>query len=168
LNYFSVFVFGGVMSSEKSYLTPDGVKKLKAELDALVSVRRREVAVKIKLAAEVGGTVDNAEYDEAKRDQGTVEGHIMELELALRDSIIIPNHSTPSETVELGSHVVVKDDAGKTLKYMIVGSLEADPIKGRISNASPVGQALLGKRVGEDAEVKTPGGVQKYTISGIK
>ena len=156
------------MSSEKSYLTPDGVQKLKAELDGLVSVRRREVADEIKRASEIGGTVDNAEYDEAKRDQGTVEGRIMELELALRDSVIIPDHRTPSETVELGSHVAVKDAAGKTMKYTIVGSLEADPTKGRISNASPVGRALLGKRVGEDAEVQTPGGVQKYTVAEIK
>ena len=156
------------MSPEQSYLTPDGLKKLKAELDVLVSVRRRKVSEEIKLASEIGGTVDNAEYDEAKRNQGTVEGRIMELELALRNSVIIPDHHTPSETVELGSHVAVKDAAGKTVKYTIVGSLEADPTKGRISNASPVGRALLGKRVGEGAEVQTPGGVQKYIVSEIK
>ena len=156
------------MASEKSYLTSKGVKRLEAELDALASVRRREVSEEIKLASEVGGTVDNAEYDEAKRGQGTVEGRIMELELALRDSVLIPDHRNPSDTVGLGSHVAVKDAAGKIVKYTIVGSLEAAPIKGRISNVSPVGRALLGKRVGEDAEVQTPSGVQKYTVVEIK
>lgn len=156
------------MTPNESYLTPEGEDKLKKELDALITVRRREVSEQLKRASEVGGNVDNAEYDEAKRDQSTVEGRIQDLELALRDAVIIPDHTTPSETVTLGSHVEVKDDAGKTMKYTIVGSLEADPAHGRISNASPVGQALLGKRVGEDAEVKTPSGVQQFTVVKIR
>lgn len=156
------------MTPAESYLTPEGADKLEKELDTLITVRRREVSEQLKRASEVGGNVDNAEYDEAKRDQSTVEGRIQDLELALRDAVIIPDHTTPSETVTLGSHVEVKDDAGKTMKYTIVGSLEADPAHGRISNASPVGQALLGKRVGEDAEVEAPSGVQKFTVVKIR
>jgi transcription elongation factor GreA len=166
---FAQFLYlGGVMTSNQNYLTPNGLKKLQAELDTLITIRRREVAEDIKRASEIGGTVDNAEYDEAKRSQSTVEGRIMDLELAIRDAVIIPNHTTPSETVTLGSQVALKDAAGKTTKYTIVGSMEADPAHGRISNASPVGQALLGKRVGDDAEVRAPAGVQKFTIVEIK
>ena len=156
------------MTSHESYLTPDGMSKLQKELDTLITVRRREVAEELKRASEIGGTVDNAEYDEAKRDQSTVEGRIMDLETALRNAVIIPDHTTPSETVILGSLVDLKDSAGKTMKYTIVGSIEADPAHGRISNESPVGQALLGKRVGEDVEVRAPAGVQKLTIAKIR
>ncbi len=156
------------MNPVESYLTPEGADKLKKELDILITVRRREVAEELKRASEIGGNVDNAEYDEAKRGQSTVEGRIQDLELALRDAVIIPGHTTPSETVTLGSQVEVKDDGGKTMKYTIVGSLEADPAHGRISNASPVGQALLGKRVGENAEVQAPSGIQKFTVVKIR
>ena len=134
----------------------------------LLTVRRREVAEELKRASEVGGTVDNAEYDEAKRDQATIEGRIVDLEQTLRTAVIIPDHDTPSETVTVGSLVVLKDSAGKTMKYTIVGSMEADPAHGRISNESPIGQALLGKQVGEDAEVQAPSGVQKLTIVDIR
>lgn len=156
------------MTSDQSYLTPAGLTKLQKELDTLVTVRRREVAEELKRASEVGGNVDNAEYDEAKRDQSTVEGRIVDLETALRNAVIIPDHTTPSETVTLGSLVILKDGAGKTIKYTIVGSIEADPAQGRISNASPVGRVLLGKRVGEDAEVQAPAGVQRFTVVEIR
>ena len=156
------------MTSDQSYLTPEGLTKLQGELDVLLTVRRREVAEELKRASEVGGTVDNAEYDEAKRDQATIEGRIVELEQTLRTAVIIPDHDTPSETVTVGSLIVLKDSAGKTVEYTIVGSMEADPAHGRISNESPVGQAFLGKRVGDDAEVQAPGGVQKLTIVEIR
>ena len=156
------------MTSGQSYLTPEGLTKLQGELDILLTVRRREVAEELKRASEVGGTVDNAEYDEAKRDQATIEGRIVDLEQTLRTAVIIPDHDTPSETVTVGSLIVLKDSAGKTVEYTIVGSMEADPAHGRISNESPVGQAFLGKRVGEDAEVQAPSGVQKLTIVEIR
>ncbi len=152
------------MTPIENYLTPEGLTKLQKEMDTLINVRRREVAEGLKRASEIGGNIDNAEFEEAKRDQSTVEGRISDLEMALRNVVIIPKHKTPSETVILGSLVVLKDAAGKTIKYTIVGSMEADPAHGRISNASPVGQALMGKGVGADAEVKTPSGVQKFTI----
>ena len=126
------------------------------------------MAEQLKRASEIGGTVYNAEYDEAKRDQGTVEGRIMDLELALRNTVVIPGHTTPSETVTLGSIVALQDNTGQTLTYTIVGSMEADPAHGNISNASPVGSALLGKRVGEGVEVQAPAGAQKFTVIEIK
>ena len=147
---------------------PAGLEKVKQELDHLKSVRRREVADELKRASEVGGTVDNAEYDEAKRDQATIEGRIYDLELTLSNAEVIPDHDTPSETVTVGSLVVLRDAAGKTMEYTIVGSMEADPAHGRISNESPVGKALLGKRVGEDAAVHAPVGEQVLTVVEIR
>ena len=156
------------MTSGHSYLTPEGLEKVKQELDHLKSVRRREVADELKRASEVGGTVDNAEYDEAKRDQATIEGRIYDLEVTLNNAEVIPDHDTPSETVTVGSLVVLRNAAGKTMEYTIVGSMEADPAHGRISNESPVGQALLGKRVGEDAVVHAPGGDQTVAVVEIR
>ena len=156
------------MTPEQNYLTPAGLEKIQQELDLLITIRRREVAEQLKRASEIGGTVDNAEYDEAKRDQGTVEGRIMDLEFALRNTVVIPKHTTPSETVTLGSIVALQDNTGQTLTYTIVGSMEADPAHGNISNASPVGSALLGKRVGEVVEVQAPAGAQKFTVIEIK
>ena len=156
------------MTSGHSYLTPEGLEKIKQELDHLKSVRRREVADELKRASEVGGTVDNAEYDEAKRDQATIEGRIYDLEVTLSNAEVIPDHDTPSETVTVGSLVVLRNAAGKTMEYTIVGSMEADPAHGRISNESPVGRALLGKRVGEDASVQAPSGEQILSVVDIR
>lgn len=156
------------MTSGHSYLTPEGLEKIKQELDHLKSARRREVADELKRASEVGGTVDNAEYDEAKRDQATIEGRIYDLEVTLSNAEVIPDHDTPSETVTVGSLVVLRNAAGKTMEYTIVGSMEADPAHGRISNESPVGRALLGKRVGEDASVQAPSGEQILSVVDIR
>ncbi len=156
------------MTTGKSYLTPEGFDKLTNELDGLRTVRRREVAGELKRASEVGGTVDNAEYDEAKRDQATVEGRIYDLERTLVNAELIEDHDTPSETVTLGSLVVLENADGKTIEYTIVGSMEADPAHGRISNESPVGGALLGKRVGEGIDVHAPGGEQVFTVVEIR
>lgn len=156
------------MTSQRSYLTPEGFEKLSKELDQLKTVRRREVADELKRASEVGGTVDNAEYDEAKRDQATVEGRIFDLETTLGNAEVIPGHDTPSETVTVGSTVVLRNSAGKSVEYTIVGSMEADPAHGRISNESPVGSAMLGKRVGEEIDVHAPGGEQVFTVVEIR
>lgn len=156
------------MTTGKSYLTPEGFDKLTHELDALKTVRRREVAEELKRASEVGGTVDNAEYDEAKRDQATVEGRIFDLEQTLNNAEVILDHDTPSETVVVGALVVLRNAAGRTVEYTIVGSMEADPAHGRISNESPVGKALLGKRVGDDIDVHAPGGDQVFSLVEIR
>jgi transcription elongation factor GreA len=157
-----------VVRERESYLTPDGLAKVQGELDYLRTVRRREVAEQLKKAAEVGGTVDNAEYDEAKREQSRVEGRILELERLLRSAVLIPTRPTPSGKVQVGSTVTVRDHDGKKSKYVIIGSTEADPLKGWISNESPVGKALLGKSVGDEVEVKTPAGTIKLKVLGIQ
>ena len=153
---------------QETYLTLEGSERLQQELEQLETVRRREVADELKTAAEVGGTVDNAEYDEAKRNQDAVERRIMDLENLLHSAIIVPEHESPSDTVEIGSHVLVENEQGARSEYTIVGSAEADPLHGRISNESPVGQALLGKRVGEQAQARAPQGTVKLTVVSIR
>ena len=159
---------GAVMSSQEAYLTPEGLDRVRFELEHLRTVRRREVADGLRSAAEVGGTVDNAEYDEAKREQDSVERRIASLEKLLHIALIIPERTSPSEIVEVGSRVTVSQARGKPSEYLIVGSTEADPIQGKISNESPIGRAILGKRVGEKVEVGTPSGLVGLTILKIE
>ena len=158
---------GVVMSSQECYLTPEGLENVQFELEHLRSVRRREVAGGLRRAAEVGGTVDNGEYDEAKREQDSVERRIANLEKLLQIALIIPERTTPSEIVEVGSRVTVSLAEGKPSVYLIVGSTEADPIQGKISNESPIGRAILGRRVGEKVEVRTPSGLVGLAILKI-
>jgi len=156
------------MVRRETLLTSEGLAKLGVELEHLRAVRRQEVAQRIQKAKELGGTVDNAEYDDAKNEQAFVEGKILELENRIKNAVLIPDHTTPSETVEVGSVVTVKNAQGKTQKYIIVGSTEADPSQGKISNESPVGKALLGRKVGEEAEVATPSGTVKFNVVKIE
>jgi transcription elongation factor GreA len=159
------------MTSNDTYLTTEGLRELEEELDQLRSVRRLEVAERIQDSKEVG-ELENAEYEEAKNEQAFVEGRIQELELMIQNAVIIPDHSrggVKSDVVEVGSIVRVQALKGrKTETYTIVGSTEASPASGRISNESPVGKALLGKRVGEDAAVHAPGGEQTLTVVEIR
>ena len=131
-------------------------------------MRRQEVAQRIQKAKELGGTVDNAEYDEAKNEQAFVEGRLLTLETMIKNAVIIPDERAPSEIVEVGSVVTVVNAQGKTQKYVIVGSTEADPTQGKISNESPVGNALLGHKVGEEAEVTTPSGAVILSVVKIE
>ncbi|MBI4234613.1 MAG: transcription elongation factor GreA [Chloroflexi bacterium] len=156
------------MVQRQTYLTPEGLAKLREELEHLQTARRRDVAEQLKKASEVGGTVDNAEYDEAKREQARVEGRIRDLEMLLRSAVIIPSHTTPSETIQVGSKVKVQNQKGKVAEYVIVGSTEANPLEGRISNESPVGRAILGKRTGDEVEAHTPAGVVKLKIVAVR
>ena len=156
------------MTQRETLLTLEGLGKLEAELEHLRSVRRQEVAQRIQKAKELGGTVDNAEYDEAKNEQAFVEGRILTLENMIKNVVLIPDQRAPSESVEVGSVVTLVNDQGKTQKYVIVGSTEADPSQGKISNESPVGKALLGRKVGEQAEVSAPSGTVKYNIVKIE
>ncbi len=156
------------MARKETYLTPEGLKKLQDELDSLLNVRRKEVAARIQEAKEIGGTVDNAEYDEAKNEQAFIEGRIPTLEGMIKNAIIIPDHKGPSETVSIGSKVTVLNDKGKKERYVLVGSTEANPLAGKISNESPIGQALLDHKVNDEVEVKTPSGVVKFKIAEIK
>lgn len=145
------------MNQKKILITQEGLAKLRSELDYLRSVRRPEVASKIKRAREMGGTENNAEYDDAKNDQAFVEGRILMLENIVRNATIIESPSSPG-VVELGDKVLIQNQDGKIEQFTIVGSTEANPIEGKISNESPVGKALLGRKIGDTVEVSTPAG----------
>ncbi len=156
------------MAQKEVFLTPEGLEKLKAELEHLRSVRRQQVADQIQRAKELGGTVDNAEYDDAKNEQAFVEGRILTLEKMLKNASIIQEEKAPSSSVRLGSKVTVRSKGGEKELYTIVGSAEANPGEGKISNESPVGKALMGKRVGDEVEVRAPAGARKLKITAIE
>ena len=155
------------MPQKGSYLTKEGRTKLEAELEHLRSVKRVGVADRIQKAKELGGTVDNAEYDDSKNEQAFVEGRILTLERIIDSAILIGDEATHSDKVNLGAHVIVLNQYKAEEEYTIVGSAEADPGQGRISNESPVGKALLNKKVGEEVNVTTPAGTVTLTISSI-
>ncbi|MBI4338652.1 MAG: transcription elongation factor GreA [Chloroflexi bacterium] len=152
------------MVRRETFLTSEGLAKVETELDFLRRARRPEVAQRIQGAKELGGTVDNADYEDAKNEQAFIEGRILELEELIKNAVLIPGDRKPSEVVEIGSQVAVTNPQGRTQTFTIVGRTEADPAQGRISNESPVGRALLGLRVGEQAEVATPSGKIKLTV----
>jgi transcription elongation factor GreA len=151
------------MNEKKIVLTQEGLAKLQSELEELLSVRRREVAGKIKRAREMGGTENNAEYDDAKNEQAFVEGRILTLENIVKNAAIIESPALPG-VVELGNKVLIQNQDGKIEQFTIVGSAEANPVEGKISNESPVGQALLDRKVGDEVEVSTVAGTLKLTI----
>ena len=153
-------------SSKKFILTPEGLTKLKGEYDQLVNVKRSQIIKRIKIAREFGDLAENSEYDAAKEEQTLLELRITQLEEVLSKAQIIDK--TPKNGfVVIGSTVVVETD-GQTDEFMIVGTVEANPAKKKISNESPVGAALLGARVGEVIEVTTPIVRAKYKILEIK
>lgn len=153
------------MLEKKTYLTAEGRRKLLDELEYLRTVRRAEVAAQIKFAKEGGDVSENAGYDEAKNAQAFLEGRIMTIEKMLETAELIENDG-PADSVQMGSFVTVYED-GETDKYQIVGSAEANPSQGRISNESPMGKAMMGRRVGDQCTVKTPGGERKFEIAKI-
>lgn len=148
------------------YLTQQGLKKLQQELTDLKIVKRREVADRIQQAKELGDLSENAEYVEAKTEQAFIEGRIVEIENTLRNALVI-DETKKGDTVAVGSTLTVKIE-GKDNEYSIVGSNEADPANGRISNESPLGKAFLGKRVGETVTINAPRGEMRYTIVALK
>ena len=153
------------VNNKPTYLSKDGLEKLRSELDEMVSVKRPEVANRIHDAKEHGDLSENAEYEDAKNEQAFVEGRIQTLEALIKNATIIDeNHST--DHVQIGSTVAVESPDGKE-RFTIVGSAEAKPAEGRISNESPVGRALLGKKKGEKVVVKVPAGDFTYKIVGI-
>ncbi|CAM2861660.1 transcription elongation factor GreA [Hathewaya histolytica] len=158
------------MSGSKKYMmTPEGIKKLEDELEFLKTVKRREITEKIKVALSFGDLSENAEYDEAKNEQAFVEGRIAQLENMLRNAEVIDETDMKEDTVTLGCIVKVKDfEFDEEIDFKIVGSAEADPIENKISNESPVGNALMNKKVGQIVEVPIPDGVSKYEILEVK
>ncbi|CEJ75218.1 transcription elongation factor GreA [[Clostridium] sordellii] len=160
----------GVMEENKEILlTQEGYQKLEDEVEHLKSVRRREVAERIKVAISFGDISENAEYDEAKNEQAQVEERIIKLENMLRKAVIIDESKIDSNIVTIGSIVKVNDmEFEEEVEYTIVGSAEADPYEGKISNESPVGKALLGRAKGEVVDVQVPDGVAKFEILEIR
>lgn len=149
-------------------LTLEGLNKLEKELDYLKTVRRREVAERIKQALEFGDISENSEYEDAKNEQGFIEGRIIAIEKMLRNVKLIDDEEINTSEVSLGSKVTLLDlEINEELQYTIVGSTEADPFKSKISNESPVGKALLGKKVGEEVAVEVPAGVFNYRVIAI-
>ncbi|MBM3944753.1 MAG: transcription elongation factor GreA [SAR202 cluster bacterium] len=152
---------------KENYLTKEGLKHLEDELRELKQVRRPEVAERINQASQSGGTLDNAEYEEAKNEQSFIEGRIRDLEAILSDAVVAPKEGGVKGAVKIGSSVTMTGQDGAKRKYVVVGSAEAAPLEGRISNESPVGQALMGKKVGDKIQVKTPSGVHSFTITRV-
>ena len=150
------------------YLSREGLEKLQEEMQYLRTVRRHDVAEKIQLSRERGGTVSNAEYEEARNDLAFNEGRILTLENLINNAIIIEESRGSSDAVEVGSTVTVQDQDGRTYQYSITGSPEADPAQGKISNISPIGKSLLGKRLHEMAEVSVPSGKIKLDVLAIE
>lgn len=158
------------MSDAKKYImTYEGVKKLEEELEFLKTVKRKEITEKIKVALGYGDLSENSEYDEAKNEQAFVEGRIMQLENMLKNATIVDESEISTDVVSVGAKVKVKDfDFDEEVNYTIVGSAEADPMNYKISNESPVGNAFMGKKVGDVIEVTVPGGVSKFEILEIR
>jgi transcription elongation factor GreA len=149
------------MNQKKTLITEDGLRKLEEELQHLKTVRRREVAAAIQAAKEQGDLSENAEYVDAKEEQGLVEQHILELEATLKNIEVI--HKSNSTDVEVGNTVTV-DMAGAETTFTIVGPNEASPSEGRISHESPLGRALLGRKVGDNLSVRTPAGSKQVRV----
>ncbi|MGM0652967.1 MAG: transcription elongation factor GreA [Bacillota bacterium] len=155
-------------SYEELLLTEDGLKKLENELHHLKTVKRKEIAARIKEAISYGDITDNSEYEDAKNEQAFIEGRIITLEKMLRRARILEKDDNDALDISLGSTVKLKDiNSGKEYEYTIVSTAEADPTEKKISNESPVGKSLIGRAVGDEIEVKVPAGVAKYRIEEI-
>ncbi|WP_195989905.1 transcription elongation factor GreA [Clostridium sp. D53t1_180928_C8] len=155
--------------SKKFIMTYEGVKKLEEELEYLKTVKRKEITEKIKVALGYGDLSENSEYDEAKNDQAFTEGRILQLENMLKNAVVVDESEIPKDKVSVGSIVKVMDyEFDEEVEYTIVGSAEADPMNFKISNESPVGSALIGKKVGDVVEVAVPSGMSKFEVLEIR
>jgi transcription elongation factor GreA len=155
------------MAKQETVLTPEGLKKLTAELDELKSVARKRVADRIREAKQFGEIGENSEYEAAKAEQAQLEGRIEALQYILHNAVIV-DHPDNQGRVGVGSRVKLRDvDSGEEAEYHIVGALEADPAEHRISNQSPLGEAVIGHGPGETLQVQTPGGARTYVILSL-
>jgi transcription elongation factor GreA len=153
---------------KKNILTEEGLKALEDELQDLKLNRRKEVAQKIKEARELGDLSENAEYDAAKEEQRDIELRIEEIDKILKNAELVTDDDVDSSVINIGCTVRIKDlEFDEELEYKIVGSTEANSLKGKISNESPVGKALIGAKIGQKVEVETPSGVIEYKILEI-
>ncbi|MCH4825676.1 MAG: transcription elongation factor GreA [Planococcus sp. (in: firmicutes)] len=157
------------MANEKQFpMTAAGKQKLEDELDFLKTIKRKEVVERIKIARDFGDLSENAEYDSAKEDQAFVEGRISTLESMIRNAVIINENESNKDIVRLGTTVTfIEVPDGDQESYTIVGSAEADPLEGRISNDSPIAKSMIGRTIGERVKVLTPGGEMEIKILSI-
>jgi len=146
--------------SQKTYLTPEGEARLKAELIELTGIRREELSQRLRSAIQMGDLSENADYHKAKEDQAFLEGRIQEIEAALRTAVIIENQHT--------DYVTVQEEDFDPETYYVVGAKEADPRNGKISNESPIGAALMNHKVGDEVQAETPGGKLKFKILKVE
>ncbi len=154
------------MTDKDIYVTPEGLEKLKSDLEYLKTTKRKDIASRIASAKELGDLSENAEYSDAKEEQALVETKILELEETLRSAKLITK-SKGSKTVVIGSHITLNDASGKSHEFDLVGSNEADPTAGKISNESPMGKAVLGHAVGDEITVSLPKGSVIYTLKKV-
>jgi len=150
-----------------NYLTPEGEAKLNAELEVLKGPRREELSLRLRSAIQMGDLSENADYHKAKEDQGFLEGRIQELEAILRNSVIIEK-TLSKGLVTIGATITIQEKDFDPETYHLVGAAEADPQNGKISHESPIGRALMDKKVGDIAEAETPGGKLKFKILKIE
>lgn len=156
------------MAEKRVFLTAGGMERLEDELDMLKSVKRREVADRIKQALDFGDISENSEYDQAKNEQAQLEERIAKIENTLANAVLIDEKDIKTDEISVGSKVLVKDiEYNEEMEYSIVGSAEANPHEGKISNESPLGSSLLGKRSGDIVQVKVPDGHIEYEILSI-
>ncbi len=156
------------MEKKQVKLTEDGLKQLEEELEYLKTKKRKEVSEKIKVALGFGDLSENSEYDEAKNEQAQVEARIVSLENMLKNAVVISEEDRDTSIVEIGAKVKLLDvEFDEEVTYKIVGSTEADPDKGKLSDESPLGAALLGRSTGETIDVEAPAGIIQYKILGI-
>jgi transcription elongation factor GreA len=153
--------------TQPNYLTPEGEAKLNAELQELKGTKREELSKRLRSAIQMGDLSENADYHKAKEDQGFLEGRIQEIEAILRNTVIIEK-SSGQDYVFIGSHVTIQEGNDDPEAYHLVGPTEADPRHGKISHESPIGRALMNKKVGDIAEAETPGGKIKFKILKIE
>jgi transcription elongation factor GreA len=151
-----------------SFLTQEGYQALQEELNHLRNEKREEIAQRLREAMEGGELIENAEYEAAKNEQAFVEGRIKELEILLATARVIDDKSVRQDAVQIGSTVTIEEEGGSPEVYTIVGAAEANPTKGRISNESPLGQALLNKKAGQTVEVNAPAGSFKVTVLKVE
>lgn len=156
------------MSRKEIILTEEGLRQLQNEVNYLSTVKREEVAERIRAARDFGDITENSEYDDAKNEQALLEHRISLLQEKIRHARVIKDSEIDTDRVSIGSTVTLRDkDSGETHVYTLVGSAEADPAKARVSNESPVGQAIMGKQVGDEIIVTVPRGAIKYEIEAI-
>jgi len=156
------------MPPKEVYLTKEKLERIKTELDELRKVKRPDIIQKIKEARALGDLSENAEYHSAREEQGFIEGKIEELEYMVRNAKMVEESGKVKAKVDIGCKVTCSIEGDGKIEFMIVGSAESDPLNGKISNESPIGQALMGKKVGDVVEVAIPAGKAKYKILSIK